>query len=170
MAEHPLGFFERRDAFGPQGVYGRWLRQHSVAYQSGGVVFVHGGLSPNLAFDDINDLNEQMHAALQAFDRGWQSLAKEGIIWRYMTMDEAVLEIQRERAAIPMRQTENTRLKDELEKFIGLLTWLLASDNPIWYQGLAERPEQTLGPGLDAIDDAAEDPVHRGRAQRGARI
>src|SRR4051812_9673181 len=30
MAEHPLGYFERRDAFGPQGVYGKWLRQHDV--------------------------------------------------------------------------------------------------------------------------------------------
>ena len=37
MADHPLGFFERRDAFGPQGVYGHWLRQHDVAYQGGDV-------------------------------------------------------------------------------------------------------------------------------------
>ena len=151
MAEHPLGFFERRDAFGPQGVYGRWLRQHGVAYQNGDIVFVHGGLSPNLNFDSVQDLNEQMWGALQAFDRGWQSLAKAGVIWRYMTIDEAVLEIQRERAAIPMRDTENTKLKEELEKFIGLLTWLVSPDNPTWYRGLAEQPEQVLGPSLNAM-------------------
>jgi hypothetical protein len=122
-----------------------------VAYQSGGVVFVHGGLSPNLAFDDIDDLNEQMRGALQAFDRGWQSLVKAGVIWRYMTMDEAVLEIQRERAAIPMRETNNTKLQDELGKFIELLTWLVAADHPTWYRGLAEQPEQALGARLDAM-------------------
>jgi Calcineurin-like phosphoesterase len=151
MAEHPPGFFERRDAFGPMGVYGRWLRQHNVAYQSGDVVFVHGGLSPNLTFDDVGDLNGQMQGTLQAFDRGWQSLVKGGIIWQYMTIDEAVLEIQRERAAIPMREVENTKLKDELEKFIGLLTWLVSPDNPTWYRGLAQQPEQILGPSLDAM-------------------
>lgn len=151
MAEHPPGFFERRDAFGPLGVYGRWLRQQGVAYQDGNIVFVHGGLSPNLNFDSIKDLNEQMWGALQAFDRGWQSLVKAGVIWRYMTLDEAVLEIQRERAAIPMRDTDNTKLRDELEKFVGLLTWLISPDNPTWYRGLAEQPEPALAPSLNAM-------------------
>ena len=151
MAAHPLGFFERRDAFGPLGVYGRWLREHTVAYQSDGIVFVHGGLSPNLTFADIDDLNAQMRGALAAFDRGWQSLVKAGIIWRYMTMDEAVVEIQRERAEIPLRETDDTKRTEELQKFIELLTWLVSADNPTWYRGLAEQPEQTLGPSLQAM-------------------
>jgi Calcineurin-like phosphoesterase len=151
MADHPLGFFERRDAFGPQGVYGRWLRQHNVAYRSDGVVFVHGGLSPNESFDDIDDLNAQMRGALQAFDRGWQSLVEAGIIWRYMTMEEAIVEVQRERAAIPMRENEDTKRKDELEQFVALMTWLVSPDHPTWYRGLATQPEQTLGPSLDAM-------------------
>jgi hypothetical protein len=151
MAGHPLGFFERRDAFGPQGVYGRWLRQHNAAYQSEDVAFVHGGLSPNFSFKNIDDLNEQMHVALAAFDSGWQALTKAGIIWRYMTFDEAVLEIQRERAAIPERPTENTQLKESLALYVDLLTWLVSSNNPTWYRGLAEEPEAALGPGLDAM-------------------
>jgi hypothetical protein len=151
MADHPAGFFERRDAFSPQGIYGRWLRQHDFAYQSGDIVFVHGGLSPKLAFKDIGDLNDQMKTALSAFDSSWQSLAKAGVIWRYMTFDEAVLEVQKERAALPERETENTKLKDELEKFVRLATWLTSEDNPTWYRGLAEDPEPTLAPSLDAM-------------------
>lgn len=151
MAEHPLGFFERRDAFGPLGVYGRWLRQHTVAYQNDGIVFVHGGLSPNASFESIDELNAQMRGALIAFDKGWQSLVKAGIIWQYMTMEEAVLAIQRERATIPLREIEDTKLKEELEKFVNLLTWLMSPDNPTWYRGLAEQPEQALGPSLNAM-------------------
>jgi Calcineurin-like phosphoesterase len=151
MAEHPPGFFERRDAFGPQGIYGQWLRQHEVAYRSGDVVFVHGGLSPNLAFKDIDDLNQQMQSALRAFDRGWQALAKAGVIWRYMTIDEALVEVQRERAELPMRPIEDTKLREELESFVQVLTWLVGENNPVWYRGLAEEPEATLGPGLDAM-------------------
>jgi hypothetical protein len=151
MAAHPLGYFERRDAFGPQGVYGRWLRQHDVIYQNDGVAFVHGGLSPNATFESIDEMNAQMRGALRAFDKGWQSLVNAGIVWRYMTMDEAVLEIQRERAALPLRDAEDTKRKEELDKFIELLTWLVAADNPVRYRGLAEQPEQILGPSLQTM-------------------
>jgi hypothetical protein len=132
-------------------VYGRWLRTHDVSYQNGDVAFVHGGLSPNLNFDDLGEMNNQVKGALRTFDDEWQSLARSGIIWRYMTMDEAVLEIQKERAAIPMREKEDTKLKERLEKFIDLMTWLVSPDNPTWYRGLAEQPEQILGPRLDAM-------------------
>jgi len=151
MAEHPPGFFERRDAFGPLGAYGRWLRKHDVAYQSGDVAFVHGGLSPNFTFRDISDLNEQMRAALAAFDSGWQSLSRTGIIWRYMTLDEAILQIQRERAAIPTRENVEPKLKEDLEQFVRLVSWLVSANNPIWYRGLAVEPEEALGPGLEAM-------------------
>jgi hypothetical protein len=40
MEEHPLGFFEFRDAFGPQGLYGRWLRKLDTVAQIGEVLFV----------------------------------------------------------------------------------------------------------------------------------
>ena len=55
MAEHPLGFFERRDAFAPQGLYGRWLRQHDAVVELAGGAFLHGGLSPDLKFRDIQE-------------------------------------------------------------------------------------------------------------------
>jgi len=151
MAEHPLGFFERRDAFGPLGVYGRWLRNHDVAYQSGDVAFVHGGLSPNFSFRDIRDLNEQMRAALSAIDAGWQSLSRTGIIWRYMTLDEAVLQIQTERAAISARDDADPKLKDDLEQFVRLVSWLVSANNPTWYRGLAVDPEEALGPALEGM-------------------
>jgi hypothetical protein len=31
------------------------------------------------------------------------------------------------------------------------MSWLVATDNPTWYTGLAQQPEQTLGPSLDAM-------------------
>ncbi len=151
MAEHPLGFFERRDAFGPLGVYGRWLRNHDVAYQSGDVAFVHGGLSPNFNFRSVGDLNEQMRGALAAFDRGWQSLSRTGIIWRYMTLDEAIVQIQAERAAISARENAGRNSTEDLEQFVALVSWLVSANNPVWYRGLAVEPEESLGPALEAM-------------------
>ncbi|HET7292517.1 MAG TPA: metallophosphoesterase [Vicinamibacteria bacterium] len=48
-AEAPLGLLEMREAFGPQGRYGRWLRGRDTMVRIDGVVFLHGGISPAVA-------------------------------------------------------------------------------------------------------------------------
>jgi hypothetical protein len=45
----PLGLIEMRVAFGPQGVYGAWLRSQNAVLRIDDVVFVHGGISPAIA-------------------------------------------------------------------------------------------------------------------------
>jgi hypothetical protein len=152
MAEHPLGFFERRDAFSPQGVYGRWLRQHDVAVQLGSAVFVHGGLSPNIQFRDVEDLNQRVRADIAAFDSLWQELTKKKIIWRYMKMEEAIRQAQSEWAALQLRGQVEPELKEEMQKFLSLPVWFSNSpDSPIWYRGLALEPEEKLKPAVDAM-------------------
>ncbi len=45
----PLGFVERTAEFSAEGRYGRWLRQRPAMVKVNGVVFVHGGLTPEVA-------------------------------------------------------------------------------------------------------------------------
>jgi Calcineurin-like phosphoesterase len=47
--ETPLGFVEMRVAFGRNGHYGEWLRKLDVVVKINGVLFLHGGISPDLA-------------------------------------------------------------------------------------------------------------------------
>jgi Calcineurin-like phosphoesterase len=152
MAEHPLGFFERRDAFGPQGVYGRWLRAHDAVIELANGAFLHGGLSPNLQFRDIQELNQRMRSDLATFDSLWEALSTKKIIWRYMKIEEAIRQAQSEWAAIQLRGQVEPELKDELQKFLSFPTWFCNSpDSPIWYRGLALEPEEKLKPGVDAM-------------------
>jgi hypothetical protein len=54
----PLGFIEMRVAFGREGQYGRWLHRRDTVIRVNGVMFLHGGLSPEVAqlrCDTIND-------------------------------------------------------------------------------------------------------------------
>ena len=152
MAEHPLGFFERRDAFGPQGLYGRWLRQHDAVVQLANGVFVHGGLSPDLQFRDIQELNQRIRSDIATFDSLWQVLSTKKIIWRYMKIEEAVRQAQTEWAAIQLRGQVEPELRDELQKFLSFPTWFCNSpDSPIWYRGLALEPEEKLKPAVQAM-------------------
>jgi hypothetical protein len=152
MLEYPLGFFERRDAFGPQGVYGRWLREHDAVAQIGDVLYVHGGLNPDIPIGNVQELNRQIRSELAAFDSLWQSLAKKKVIWRYMRIEEALRQAEGEWKALQAGGQAAPELKNDLQKFLSFSTWFINSpDSPLWYRGLALEPDETLKPGLDAM-------------------
>jgi hypothetical protein len=57
-ADFPLGFVERLEEFSAEGRYGQWLRARPPVVKIGDVVFLHGGLTPEVAAlgcDKIND-------------------------------------------------------------------------------------------------------------------
>jgi hypothetical protein len=49
MKELPLGMIELRQAFGPQGEYAKWIRERPTVAKINGVLFLHGGISPEIA-------------------------------------------------------------------------------------------------------------------------
>jgi hypothetical protein len=49
LREVPLGYIEMRQAFGPEGEYGKWVRERATVARVNGVVFLHGGISPTTA-------------------------------------------------------------------------------------------------------------------------
>jgi hypothetical protein len=60
----PLGFLEMRLAFGRDGDYGRWLRQHLATVTINGFVFVHGGISPVFATTTCDVINDRLRRDL----------------------------------------------------------------------------------------------------------
>jgi hypothetical protein len=60
----PLGFLEMRLAFGRDGDYGRWLRQHLATVMINGFVFVHGGISPAFATTSCDAINDRLRKDL----------------------------------------------------------------------------------------------------------
>ena len=151
MAEHPLGFVEHRDAFGPNGKYGRWLRTHHTVVQIGDGVFVHGGLNPALEISGIRQLDERVTAELAVFDSIWQALVDGKTIWRYMTLPEAAKFVGEEAAWLQAGgHTAAPRVGDAMKGLLDRARWTVADspDGPLWYRGLAEAPEDTL---VDAV-------------------
>ena len=144
MEEHPLGFFERRDAFGPQGFYGRWLRTHDAVVQVDDVIFLHGGLSPKFRFHDVHEVNERVRSEIQRFDELWELLVAKKVVWRYMTFREAVAEIHAvlKARAESGREAEQSVAAREMREFAGIDDWAIISpDGPLWYRGFGLDPE-----------------------------
>ncbi len=63
-AQHPLGFFEHRAAFGPNGVYGKWLRGHDTAIRIDDTLFTHAGLAEAYARYSLDDINRKVRDEL----------------------------------------------------------------------------------------------------------
>ena len=119
-----MGFFEFREAFGSQGLYGRWLRRLDTVAQVGDVLFLHGGLSEGFRFRSIDEINDRVRAEMARFDSMWQSLAERGIIWRYMNLEEARRAVQEELAATEARGVEDSHRIEEMEEFFKLPKWI----------------------------------------------
>ena len=82
-SRYPLGFFEHRYAFSPQGRYGKWILEHNAIIQINDTLFLHGGLSPKYGSDSIQTINEKVRAELQDPDKlaGGIVLDEEGPLW-----------------------------------------------------------------------------------------
>jgi hypothetical protein len=146
MDQHPPGFFEYRDALGPSGKYGAWIRSHHAIVRVGDGLFMHGGLNPELQFGDIEELDTRVRAELAAFDSIWQFLVRKKVIWRYMTLEEATRQAEEELKWIQARgKSADSETVQQIQQLLGLNNWLVAHRNgPLWYRGLAQDQEDKL--------------------------
>ena len=81
--EHPLGWVEHRAAFGPDGKYGAWLRQRDTIVRVGGILFLHGGLSPEVSGMTLSQINERVRSELAESTLGRRSFSmdSDGPFW-----------------------------------------------------------------------------------------
>jgi Calcineurin-like phosphoesterase len=91
----PLGFVERIHELSAEGRYGQWLRQRPALVKIGGVAFLHGGLTPEVAAlgcqaiddsvrreltDDIAKTRQEPQSTLAAGENGplwFRGMARE---------------------------------------------------------------------------------------------
>jgi hypothetical protein len=82
-AEHPLGWVEHQQAFGPDGRYGRWLRKHNTVVMINGILFVHGGISSKYRSLSLRDINDRVRDELAepVLPRDGLTTDKDGPFW-----------------------------------------------------------------------------------------
>ncbi len=75
------GVGPRKTAFSPAGRYGAWLAARPVVANVDGIVFAHGGITPDFAALGIDGMNERYRSAIAAQDRGAPILGAQGPMW-----------------------------------------------------------------------------------------
>jgi len=157
MARHPAGYVEQRDAFTPNGVYGKWLREHSALADIGGVIFLHGGINPNVAKMKLDGINTRIRDEIKQFDSAKQFLQEADIILPFFNLEEirgAVLaEISAEKKG---KVSANVPRQNRLIQFLGYTDWLSVKvDGPLWFRGYDQWSDEEgaaqMGKILDAL-------------------
>ncbi len=165
MTAHPPGYFEYREAFGPEGTYGKWLRGLPAAAHIDGSIFMHGGIHPDTAPDSIDDISKQVSRELRNFDDYNRHLVSRGVILPFFTLQEIFDAVQAEARAITAAQTaakngesaslaQSQILSDIDRKHVEVLqgvgrigTWAVLNPNgPLWFRGYATWPSPGNAP------------------------
>jgi Calcineurin-like phosphoesterase len=138
MTRHPAGYIEQRDAFGPNGTYGKWLREHSAVADVGGVIFLHGGISPNVAKMKPDAINAKIRDELKQFDSTKQFLQEADIILPFFNLREITAVVQAEITAERKGLVaSNGPRQQRLTQFLlSYGDWLsIKEDGPLWFRG-----------------------------------
>ena len=153
MTRHPLGFIEHRDAFSPNGIYGKWLRQRSALAKIGGVIFLHGGINPDLTSVGLDQINERIRGEMNQYDEARQYLADENVLLPFFTLQEAIAVAHAELIAErKQRAKSNDTRQARIEQFLALGGWLcVREDGPLWYRGYDQWSEEEGAPKVEKI-------------------
>jgi hypothetical protein len=114
---------------------------------------VHGGLSPNLKFRSLRELDDRVRAEISGFDTMWQTLSDQKLIWRHMTLAEAIEFVAEELKWIQASGViDDPAVVPMMQNLLGYGNWLTySSEGPLWYRGLAQEPEEKLMDGVIAM-------------------
>ena len=137
MARHPLGYVEQREAFSPKGKYGAWLREHDAVAQIGGIIYLHGGIHPDVSKMKIDAINKRIREEIKNFDDTETYLQKEKVILPFFNLQEMVNVLQAEvvaelKAHVPPSDEKRAKIRE----FLKFQEWLSVKvDGPLWFRG-----------------------------------
>ncbi len=163
MAAHPPGYLEYREALGPRGTYGSWLRSKAPAVRVGDTAFMHAGVDPATNDLGLEDVNAQVKQEIARYDAYLRALVDRKLALPFFSIQE-VLEVtvaelktatekiaaEKEGRDAPAPTLDGPWLREAIAVFeIG--KWaILAPEGPMWFRGYATWPD-TAGPMVTTV-------------------
>jgi len=156
MVRHPAGFIEQREAYGPKGEYGEWLRGHAALAEIGGIIFLHGGIHPDLSRTKIDAMNNRIHDEIKEFDALKQYLLNEKLILPFFNLQETTNVLQAELIAeAKSRVLGKEERQAKIQEFLSWGDWLsVRVDGPLWFRGYDQWSDEEGAPQVSKVLEA----------------
>src|SRR5277367_1235567 len=148
MARHPAGFIEQRDAFAPEGQYGAWLRGHAAVAEIEGIIFLHGGIHPDLVKTKLDGMNHKVQDEIKTFDSTKHYLQNAKLILPFFNLQEITNVLQAEVIAErKSRIVADEERQTKIIEFLRFQDWLSVKvDGPLWFRGYDQWSEEEGAP------------------------
>ena len=133
MAAIPPGWLEYKEALGPEAHYGSWLHQRPVAVVIDGVLFIHGGVGPDLVGLSVDEINAKVASELATYDR-----------LREVMIADKLVPSTAELASLTSVYLEMDPPDPKYAELADAENWLVFSaGGPLWFRGGARWDEET---------------------------
>lgn len=133
MAAFPPGWLEYNESLGPNGRYGAWLRKRSVAVVIDDVLFIHGGIGPDLEGLSVAEINAEVAQELATYDRLREIMIKRRLVPATASLDSLINAYRAQESPDP-----------DFAPLADAEGWLIRSaGGPLWFRGAATWDEET---------------------------
>jgi hypothetical protein len=146
---YPPGYFGRLQAFSSRGVYGSWLAQKPAVIKINDVLFVHGGLTPEVAELGLEGINQHIQ---QSISRFFILRDKLGDLMGFppdMTEIRVLVDRITSGELKGKVSDEHSRAAAELLQLTEDV--LFGPDYPLWYRGYAIFPEGLISKDINEV-------------------
>jgi len=147
-----------RQAFGPDGHYGRWLRTKPIIASIDGTIFMHAGISPAESTQSINELNSRVKRELEQWDTGVRLLQKRKLVPAAPAFQQVVEAARGEIERLNATVTTGKIPEDAPQVAAALLplanvgeSSLYAPEGPLWFRGYAAWTDEEGAPQAAAL-------------------
>jgi len=148
--DYPPGYFARARAFGRRGEYGRWLLDQPAVVKLNGIVFVHGGLTPEAAELGLDRVNQLVKDNIGAVVKSSEVLAD--IVKGPAAFPELVGAASQLSELAATGQRVNRKFASAARDFMAAIEALpFRPDGPLWYRGVSLANERIERDRVDAV-------------------
>jgi len=145
----PAGFVERCEALGADGRYGKWLRTLPAVARVNDSIFLHGGITPELAGWTVEKINDAVAGEIKAFDAYKQYLVEKKLALPCNDLDELT------NAARTGLEKAKGKDAEILKSFLAYGGWIsMAEDGPLWFRGFAQWTDAEGAPQIQRLTEA----------------
>jgi len=145
--EFPTGYFAHQRALGGDGKYGSWLAKQPIIVKINGIVFLHGGLTPEVAALGLDDINRQFHESIRLVFDSIKVLAPVVAgVPTYPMLAGAALYVVDNEAKVEEGDLQREPLPEEIvaaaQTFLEQTQTIpYQVDGPLWYRGNSLKTE-----------------------------
>jgi len=125
----PPGYFGHQAMFAPDGRYGAWILQRPAAIIINGNLFVHGGVSDDLAGVDLATFNRQLGTDLARYASAWGTLRDAGVLNESTPFSA--------RPALAAETTDPGLQLAAADLTASSESPVFTADGPLWFRGTA---------------------------------